>query len=113
MAVVISIVPYRFLPATNGGQRGIALFNKYFGQHVQLTCITVVGNTNELAKTYQTVSLFPSSKGRYINPLNFFRIRRIAKKIKATHVLIEHPYLGWLGVLLKKVHRFKIDYPFA
>ena len=64
MGVVISIVPYRFLPATNGGQRGIALFNKYFGQHVQLTCITVVENTNELAKTYQTVSLFHSSKGR-------------------------------------------------
>ena len=108
MAVVISIVPYRFLPARNGGQRGIALFNKYFGQHVQLTCITVVGNTNELAKNYQTISLLAASKSRYVNPLNFLRIRRIAKKIKATHVLIEHPYLGWLGALLKTFTGLKL-----
>jgi hypothetical protein len=100
--VVVSITSYQFLPAKIGGQKGIAFFNEYFSEHVKLTCITVQENANELAKGYETIRLFSSSRFRYINPLYFFRIRNIIKKKKATHLLIEHPYLGWLAFFLKK-----------
>jgi polysaccharide biosynthesis protein PslH len=102
MSRVVSIVPYTFLPAKIGGQKGIALFNEYFGQYTDLTCLTVKNNENEQARNYEAIKVFSSSRLRYANPLSFFKIRKILRQKKATHILIEHPYFGWLGFLLKK-----------
>ena len=45
---VISIVPYKILPARLGGEKGIAVFNEYVGNEVSITAIvcnkTNVGN---------------------------------------------------------------------
>jgi hypothetical protein len=101
MNTVLSIVSYKFLPAKTGGQRGIALFNKYFSAYVDLTALTVRENENNLAN-YKTIPFFSSSPLRYINPGHYFSIRNLIKKMKPSHLLIEHPYFGWLGVLLKK-----------
>jgi len=101
MVRVLSLTPYVFLPAKNGGQKNIDLFNKYLSQHVDFICATVDGNANELADCYETITLFSSSKTRYINFLNFFRIRKLILSRKVTHLLIEHPYFGWLALLLK------------
>ncbi len=100
MATVVSIAPYKFLPAKIGGQKGIALFNKYFGQHQTLVCLTVADNDNSLVENYRAIKVFSSSRSRYFNPFTFFRIRRILKKENASHLLIEHPYFGWLAFLL-------------
>ncbi|MGZ5189700.1 MAG: glycosyltransferase [Flavisolibacter sp.] len=101
MTTVLSIVSYKFLPAKTGGQRGIALFNKYFSAYVDLTALTVKENENSLAN-YKTIPFFSTSPLRYINPAQYFRIRKLIKNIRPDHLLIEHPYFGWLGVLLKK-----------
>lgn len=101
MNTVLSIVPYKFLPAKTGGQRGIALFNKYFSAYIDLTALTVQENENNLAN-YKTISFFTRSPLRYINPVHYFSISKQIKNKKPDHLLIEHPYFGWLGVLLKK-----------
>ena len=49
MTNVLSIISYPFLPAKMGGQKGIALFNKYFGQNVNLTCAGVKANDEKFA----------------------------------------------------------------
>ena len=100
MTRVLSIVSYKFLAAKTGGQRGIALFNQYFSAYVHLTALTVEQNENSMAN-YKTIPFFSSSPLRYINPGHFFSIRKIIKNTKPSHLLIEHPYFGWLGVLLK------------
>jgi len=102
MAVVISIVPYKFLPPKIGGQKGIAIFNKYFSEHVQLTCVTVEDNENEYAKGYETIPFFSASPLRYINPFVLFKLRKLVRRKKATHILLEHPYMGWMALFLKK-----------
>lgn len=100
--IVVSIAPYKFLPAKIGGQKAVAYFYKYFSEHVSLTCLTVAANENELAEGYETIKIFSNSKLRYINPFLFISIAGILKKKKATHLLIEHPYFGWLAIFLKK-----------
>lgn len=47
------------------------------------------------------------SRFRYINPFLFFSIRKIIRE-KSTHLLIEHPYYGWLGILLQLFCRVKL-----
>src|SRR5271154_784423 len=101
MAIIISIVSYPFLPAKTGGEKFIALFNKHFSSYHQLICITTKKNDPEDAKEYEVMNILSNSKWRYINIFYFFTIRKIIKQKKASHLIIEHPYYGWLGVLLK------------
>jgi glycosyltransferase involved in cell wall biosynthesis len=101
MTKVVSIVSYSFLPAKVGGQKGVALFNKYFSRFRDLLCITIKKNDPAAAEGYEVQNILSNSKFRYINFFYFFLIRKIIKKNNATHLLLEHPYYGWLGVLLK------------
>jgi polysaccharide biosynthesis protein PslH len=101
MQTILSLIPYQFLPAKVGGQRGIALFNKYFSRHVRLICVTVRSNDASKAEGYEVRNELSTSPLRYINPLYFFKLKRILKETGASVLLIEHPYYGWLGAWLK------------
>ena len=101
MSTIVSIVSYPFLPAKLGGQKGIALFNKYFSRHCRLICITTKNNDAGAAEGYEVVNSISNSPLRYINIFLFFPIYALIKKQKATHLVLEHPYYGWLGILLK------------
>lgn len=101
MATILSIVSYKIFPAKLGGQKGIALFNEYLAKETALVCATVKTNDPVFAKGYTVLNVLSNSPLRYINPFYFFTIRRIIKKYRVTHLLLEHPYYGWLGILLK------------
>jgi polysaccharide biosynthesis protein PslH len=99
---IISLVSYPFLPARSGGQKGIALFYKYFSRYHSVTIAGTKKNQPSLAEGYVLMNILSNSPLRYINPFIFFRIRKLIREKKATHLILEHPYFGWLGILLKK-----------
>ncbi len=99
---IISLVSYPFLPARSGGQKGIALFYKYFSRYHTVTCITTQKNQPAFAEGYEVINILSNSSFRYINPFIFFKIRKLIREKKASHLILEHPYYGWLGVLIKK-----------
>ena len=96
-----SLVSYKILPAILGGQKGIALFNKYIARHVPFAIITTRDNDPALAEGYDVIPIWPNSPIRYINPFAFFTIRKIIRERQLTHILLDHPYFGWMGILLK------------
>jgi glycosyltransferase involved in cell wall biosynthesis len=98
---IISLVSYPFLPSKTGGQKGIALFYKYFSAYHQVTCVTTRKNDPALAEGYILLNILSNGASRYFNPFYFFRMRRIIRERKAGHLILEHPYYGWLGLLLK------------
>ncbi len=102
MLNILSIVPYNFLPAKMGGQKGIAFFYRYFGKLVNVSCVTTKGNDKSCAENYEVLDILSNSKLRYGNLFYFFALKTIIKEKKITHLIIEHPYYGWLGILLKK-----------
>jgi glycosyltransferase involved in cell wall biosynthesis len=108
MAKILSIVSYPFLPARLGGQKGVALFNKYFARYHHLICLTTKKNDPKAADGYKVMNILSNSKFRYINIFYFFLIRRIIQNNKATHLLIEHPYYGWLAILVKRFCNVKL-----
>ena len=108
MAKVISIVSYQFLPAKVGGQKAIAFFYKYFCRYLQLVCVATRNNAVAEAEGYEVLPLLSTSPFRYINPFYFFTIRKQLRKYSATHLLIEHPYYGWLAILLKTFCKVKL-----
>lgn len=100
-AHIASLVSYKILPAVLGGQKGIGLFNKYISRHVPFTCITTRSNDPQAAEGYEVLNILSNSAFRYINVFYFFTLRKIIRRRAITHFILEHPYYGWLGLLLK------------
>lgn len=100
MPNVLSIVSYRILPPKFGGQKGIALFNENLSRHQHLICFSIREN-NPKDAPYEVLNTMGMGKFRYINPRYFFEIRKIIRLRQIACVVVEHPYLGWLGVWLK------------
>lgn len=107
MANVLSIVPYKIFPAKFGGQKGIANFNEYFSRHHNLYCITVTENPANAAP-YTIINKLSNSRLRYINIFYFFLLKKIIKQYNISHVILEHPYYGWLAILLKRYCGIKL-----
>ena len=105
---LLSLVSYQFLPPKMGGQKGIALFYHYFSKYVNLTCVTIKNNDISYSNGYEILNILSNSKIRYIYLPYFFALRKIIKQKEITHLIIEHPYYGWLGWLLKKFLKVKL-----
>ena len=91
-----------------GGQKGIAFFYRFFAPLVNLTCVTTKSNDASDVTQYEVLKIFGNSKFRYANPFYFFTLKKIIAKKEITHVIIEHPYYGWLGLLLKWFCKVKL-----
>ncbi|HVX25544.1 MAG TPA: glycosyltransferase [Parafilimonas sp.] len=117
LASIIDIVPYKVLPAQMGGQKGIAIFCKYLGEKNQLTIISVKANEKKLAENYELIPLFNDSRWRYANPSWAQKIKKIAIEKNIKNIITEHPYMAWIGWMLKKqlnlkwfVHSHNIEF---
>jgi glycosyltransferase involved in cell wall biosynthesis len=114
---ILSIIPYKILPAKLGGEKGIAVFNEYLAKRVHLTGITTQNNDPALAEGYVLLNSLSNNRSRYGNIFLFSRIKKIIHEIKITHLITEHPYYGWLAYMLRKatgvkwiVHSHNIEY---
>lgn len=114
---IVSIIPYKILPAKLGGEKGIALFSEYLGKLIPLLGISTKNNDVSAAKNFTVLNILSNSRLRYANIFLYFRIRKIIVANKATHLIIEHPYFGWLAWLLRIslpvvwiVHSHNIEY---
>jgi glycosyltransferase involved in cell wall biosynthesis len=105
---VLSLVSYKFLPPDMGGQKGIAFFNRYLAKKVGLLCVTVQENDKTEAEGYPVIKILSNSRLRYINLFYFFPLNRIIRDKNITHLIIEHPYYGWLGIFLKWISKVKL-----
>lgn len=83
-----------------GGQKGIASFYEFYAKEVNLTCVTTKSN-DPAAGAYEVLNILSDAVSRYINVFYFFTLRKIIRQKKITHLQIEHPYYGWLAILLK------------
>jgi len=98
---ILSLVSYKFLPPDMGGQKGIAFFYRHLSKQATLACVTTKENDEHGNEGYPVKNIISNDKLRYVNPFIFFTISKIIKNEKITHLIIEHPYYGWLGILLK------------
>jgi glycosyltransferase involved in cell wall biosynthesis len=107
LANILDIVPYKILPAQMGGQKGIAIFCKYLGEKNELTIVSVKSNEKKLAENYELISVFSDSRLRYTNPFNLKKIKKIAVERNIKNIITEHPYMAWIGWILKKQLKIK------
>src|SRR4051812_28751341 len=96
------------MPAKMGGQKGIYLFLKYFSRHCNLICYTIKKNIAAPDETFTVKNILSNHKLRYINPAYFFTLKNKFREDGITHLIIEHPYYGWLALLLKRFAALKL-----
>ncbi|MFY7651657.1 MAG: glycosyltransferase family 4 protein [Chitinophagaceae bacterium] len=108
MTKILAIAPYTYLPVESGGQKYIARFFEHLGKLMPLFVVSTQKNQLPKNGSYQFFPLFSNSFLRYINPFNYFFLRKLIKKNHITHLLIEHPYMGWLAIILAKTTGIKL-----
>jgi len=84
-----------------GGQKGIASFYIAFSKQLPVSLISVKRNASPEDLSAEFLPIMSNSKIKYVNPLFFFTLKKIIQERKSTHLIIEHPYLGWLGIVAK------------
>ncbi|HWB25344.1 MAG TPA: glycosyltransferase [Chitinophagaceae bacterium] len=97
---ILGLVSYNFLPAKMGGQKGIGLFYSFFCKKVNLVCVTTKSNDPKAAE-YEVLNILSNSPLRYVNVFYFFTLCKIIRQKQITHLQIEHPYYGWLALMLQ------------
>ena len=105
---ICSIVSYKIYPAIIGGQKGIALFYKYFSKLLPVTIISTKNNETPEQLSGDFLPILSNSATRYINPFLLITLRNIIKKKNITHLILEQPFYGWLGVMAKWFFRIKL-----
>ena len=117
MTKVANIVSYKFLPAQSGGQKYIAQFLHHLGKKTRLYALGTVNNKYDNDLSYQLKPLLSKNPYSYLDLVGFIRIYQFLKKNKIGILIIEHPYVGWMGILLKKmldlkliIHTHNIEY---
>lgn len=101
MKTILCIAPYAFLPAETGGQKAILSLYQTLSKNYRVICISTRKNGPGSTYGFEVRNILSNSSSRYINLFYFFTIRKIIKKEKPDYLQIEHPYLGWLAVLLR------------
>lgn len=114
---ILSIIPYKILPAKLGGEKGIAVFNEYLAKQAELIGVTTKNNDPHLANGYRLLNILSDSRTRYGNPFLVSKIKKLITAFNITHLITEHPYYGWLASIVRKstgvpwiVHSHNIEY---
>lgn len=114
---IACIISYTYLPAFSGGQKLIAGFYENLAEVTDLHAFGTPENDISLVKNYQLMDILRSSRLRYADLSAFFKIRNYLKKQQIKTLIIEHPFLGWLGWMLRKscglkliIHTHNVEY---
>jgi polysaccharide biosynthesis protein PslH len=105
---ILYITPYKFIKPNAGGQFAMHQQIKYMAA---LTKVTVVGVSNNEADSSLECPVLPllgSGSSRYYNPVLIFKLSKLIKQNKITHVIVEHPYYAWLVFALKVLCRVRV-----
>jgi polysaccharide biosynthesis protein PslH len=99
----LSVVWYKVLPPQYGGQKGIAHFNDCLAKKVILTCLCSRNNMVNEPLSYKVINTLPASKLQFWNPFVRKQVLEFIRKRSFTHIIIEHPWHGWIGHYKEKL----------
>lgn len=96
---ILSIAPYKFLPATSGGKLAITKLHHYLGKICRDNVVSTLDNESN-SNAFRLYKLFTESPLRYFPGYGLNRMFQIAEKADVTHVICEHPYMSITAMTL-------------
>lgn len=108
MRKVLDLVSYKYLPYNSGGQKCIALLLEYLGKYTQLHVVSTKDNDIKLVKNYQFIPLLFKGWYKYLDLTAITRLKKFIKNQEIDTLMIEQPFMGWMGLVLKYLTGVKL-----
>lgn len=99
---IISIVPYRVIPATTGGHLGIVDLHNFLGKHCQDHLVGTADNAEQDKYSFSLHRIFPASVYRYLPLYNYTKIKGLIKAYDAKQIYCDHPYMAPTAIALSR-----------
>ena len=106
MDTVAVVVPYEFIPPTNGGQRVCHNFCLALSKRINTVCITA--GRSDKSTDLKVLQILGGSCLKYINPLLTIRLIRTFRRLAVRVCIINHPYFFLIGYLVCKLTNTKL-----
>ena len=98
---LLSIIPYPLFPTTSAGRQSILQFNNNLSEKISVSAVNVKYGTQPKV-SFNLIQLFDNSRSRYLSTSYVSAIKQIIRSLQVDFLLIEHPYMAWMGVALKR-----------
>lgn len=99
---ILSIVPYRVLPATSGGHLGIVDLHHHLGKLCNDHIISTENNDDESRYSFRIHRIFPNAVKRYLPYYKLAAIKKIARENNIQYIYCDHPYMALTAIALSK-----------
>lgn len=99
---LLSIAPYRVLPATTGGHWAVVNLHDTLGRICEDHVLGTSDNESDLGYSFVLHRIFPAGMRRYLPFYGLRKARGIARRYDITHIICEHPYMAPLADALSK-----------
>lgn len=117
MKKVAVITSYKIFPAETGGQKFITNFLTQLSKARELHVICTKNNKLVSNTSFELRHLLASNPFSYIDIVGFYNMYLLLKRENIQTLIIEHPYIGWMGILFKQllkvrliIHTHNIEY---
>lgn len=99
---ILSLVPYRVIPATSGGHLGIVDMHHHIGKLCNDHIVGTTDNADESKYSFTIHRLFPPIASRYRPYYKFKKLKKLALQINAKYIYCDHPYMAPTAIALSK-----------
>jgi len=98
---VLVLVSYKVFPAEMGGQKCVAAFYRHLASKTKV--ILVVAKENDVPENepFQVLPFLYNHWWGILNLRYLYKLVQLIKEQGIDLVMVEHSYLGWLGLLLR------------
>jgi glycosyltransferase involved in cell wall biosynthesis len=117
MKKIAVIVSYKFTPAESGGQKYILHFLHHISDVFDAYVFGTANNESQKESGFKSINYLLRNPCSYIDIVGFLKIYSFIKREKIGTLIIEHPYIGWMGILLKYllnirliIHTHNVEY---
>ena len=93
MARILSIVPYKFLPPTNGGHWGVFIVEKILSVYNEVHTVSTVSNSFKTVPPFETHFIIPDNKRRYLPFNQYNNVLQLAMRIRPDYIFCHHHYM--------------------
>src|ERR1700741_3483995 len=99
---VLGIISYKVFPAQMGGQKCVDAFYSHLAKQTKVVLAVAKENVDTKNNTGEIFSFLYHHKWGFANLRFVYRLSKLIKQQNIDVICIEHSYLGWLGMLLKR-----------
>lgn len=99
---IISLVPYRILPATSGGHLSITMLHHYMGLHCDVHILSTADNDAQHKYSFKVHRIFPRAIKRYLPNYGLRTMEKLGKDLQAQYIICEHPYMAPTAISLSR-----------